>query len=844
MVHFVGAGPGDPELMTLKGMKLIEKADILIYAGSLVDPRILKYAKEGCSLYDSALLSLEEIIDIIEKGVKEGKEVVRLHSGDPALYGSVSEQTEELDKRNISYDCCPGVSSLFGAAAALKKEFMIPGKSQSLIVTRLSGRTPVPEKESLSLFASHGCSIAVFLSAGMADRVSSELISGGFPPEAPAAIVYKASREDQKCVLTTVSGLGNAARENNIDKTAIIFAGEFLSGCGERSCLYDPSFSTLFREASPKHKDFISIISFTDKGHKLNERLSEAFINKGEDVCSVKGIPEEKSLDEVTCEAFKGKAVIFIGAAGIAFRASAPHIAGKDKDPSVSVIDENGKYVIPLLSGHIGGGNELALKISSLIGGEAVITTATDINGVFAVDNWAAEKGLKIENKGMIKSVSSAVLRGEKVFFQSDLHSDEKALVSDGVPESVISKDPECPVRVRISPRIKDGAALNLVPKCLVLGIGCRKDTEYSKLREFVKGLLSSENIHPSAISDIVSIDLKEKEQAIIMLGEETGVPLSFYSASELNEIPGDFDIEGSYFVLEKTGSDNVCERAAIKKTLQYSDREDVKLLVKKSKGEGITGAVALFNPFKKKRTGTISVVGLGPGGREGMTMEAVLALRKSRFVTGYRVYLDLVKDLISDKEVYESGMREEEKRCVFAMEKALLGYDTAVVCSGDPGVYGMAGLIYEVCAGHPEIEIRVIPGVTAALSAGAILGAPLMNDFAVISLSDLMTPWEIIEKRLRSASEGDLVTVLYNPMSKKRRDHLKKAVEIIRLSRAADTVCGFVRNAGREGESFDVCTLGELAAKELDMFTTVIIGNNKTRLINGRMVTDRGYRG
>ena len=844
MVHFVGAGPGDPELITLKGMKLMGKADILIYAGSLVNPEILKYVKEGCSLYDSALLSLEEIIDIIEKGVKAGKEVVRLHSGDPSFYGSLSEQMEALDKRNIPYDCCPGVSSLFGAAAALKKEFMIPGKSQSLIVTRLSGRTPVPEKESLSLFASHGCSIAVFLSAGMASKVSSELIAGGYPPETPAAIVYKATWEDEKCIKTTVSDLGRAARENDIDKTAILFVGEFLSGCEDRSCLYDPSFSTCFRDASLSRKNFITLISFTDKGHKLNDRVSEALRDQGEEICSIKGLPEGKSLDDVTYEAFKGKALIFIGAAGIAVRAIAPHIVGKDKDPAVLVMDEKGKNVIPLLSGHLGGGNELAANTASLIGGEALITTATDINGAFAVDNWASDKGLKVENKEMIKTVSSAVLRGEKVRFISDFHRDEKSLISDGVPKEIISKDPECPVKVRISPVIKDSDSLNLAPKCLVLGIGCKKDTEYERLKEFVSGILSAEKISPSAISDIASIDLKEKEPSLLRLSEEMGLPLSFYSASELNEIPEDFDIESSSFVLDKTGCDNVCERSAIKKALQYSDKGDVRLILKKSKGEGITVSIALYDPFKKNKTGAISVVGLGPGGREGMTDTAVSAIRKSRVVTGYKVYLDLIKDLISDKEVYESGMREEEKRCVFAKEKALSGFDTAIVCSGDAGVYGMAGLIFEVLEDHPEIEIRVIPGVTAALSGAAILGAPLMNDFAVISLSDLMTPWEVIEKRLNSAGEGDLVTVLYNPMSKKRRDHLKRAVEIIRLSRPGDTVCGFVRNAGREGEKDGVCTLDELKDAELDMFTTVFIGNSRTRLINGKMVTDRGYRG
>lgn len=236
--------------------------------------------------------------------------------------------------------------------------------------------------------------------------------------------------------------------------------------------------------------------------------------------------------------------------------------------------------------------------------------------------------------------------------------------------------------------------------------------------------------------------------------------------------------------------------------------------------------------------------IGIGPGGAEQMTLRAVRALADCDCVAGYGLYLDLIAELIEGKERIQTGMTREVDRCTAARDAAKAGHTVAVVSSGDAGVYGMAGLLFEVCADDPEIEIEVIPGITAACSGGAVLGAPLTNDFACISLSDLLTPWEVIEQRLRGAAQGDFCIALYNPASKKRTDHLRRACDILLETLSPETVCGTVRNIGREGESYTLTTLGALRDTAVDMLTTVFIGNSRTRVIGGRMVTPRGYRG
>ena len=458
MVHIVGAGPGAEDLITVRGLRLLKQADIVIYAGSLVNPGLLKETKQGAVIYDSAKMTLEQVMEVIEQAWKEQKEVVRLHTGDPCLYGAIREQMDAMDKLGITYDICPGVSSFCGTAAALQMEYTLPGISQSVIITRMAGRTPVPERESIRQFASHQATMVIFLSTGMLKELSKELMAGGYSPDTPAAIVY------------------------------------------------DPGFTTEFRMAESSH---------------------------------------------------------------------------------------SGKIV-------------------------------------------------------------------------------------SAVPEMAAS--------------------------------------------------------------------------------------------------------------------------------------------------------------------GKLYVVGMGPGSLDGMTKEAFKAIGDCQVIAGYTVYADLVKPYFPDKEYLTTPMTKEEARCRMAFECCMEGKDTAMICSGDSGVYGMAGLILELSATYPGVEIKMIPGVTAACAGAAGLGAPLTHDFAVVSLSDRLTPIEMIWERIEKAAQADFVICLYNPRSKGRPDYLKQACERIMKYRSPETVCGVASCIGRDGEEMKVISLKELADYPADMFTTVFIGKTSTVKIGKWMVTPRGY--
>ena len=248
MIYFVGAGSGAPDLITVRGARLIAEADVIVYAGSLVNPALLEGRKEGCAVFDSAVMTLEEVLAVMVPAAGEGKLVVRLHTGDPCVYGAHREQMDALDAEGIPYEVCPGVSSFCGAAAAMRAEYTLPGVSQTVILTRMEGRTPVPERERIEALAAHGSSMVIFLSAGRLEELSRRLIAGGYRPETPAAIVYKATWPEEKRVRTTVSALAEAAGRAGITKTALILVGDFLGDSYERSKLYDPSFTTGFRE--------------------------------------------------------------------------------------------------------------------------------------------------------------------------------------------------------------------------------------------------------------------------------------------------------------------------------------------------------------------------------------------------------------------------------------------------------------------------------------------------------------------------------------------------------------------------------------------------------------------
>ena len=249
MVHFVGAGSGAADLITVRGARLLGEADVIVYAGSLVNPELLKYAREDCELHDSARMTLEDVLAVIRDAEAAGKTTVRLHTGDSSLYGAVREQFDALDSMGVAYDVCPGVSAFCGAAAALKAEYTLPGVSQTVIIARAAGRTPVPERESIRALARHGSTMVLFLSAAQAQEVQDQLIVGGYAPDTPAAIVYKATWPEERTFRCRLKDLAATASSNGLTKTSLILVGDFLGDDFERSKLYDPAFSTEYRQA-------------------------------------------------------------------------------------------------------------------------------------------------------------------------------------------------------------------------------------------------------------------------------------------------------------------------------------------------------------------------------------------------------------------------------------------------------------------------------------------------------------------------------------------------------------------------------------------------------------------
>lgn len=580
----------------------------------------------------------------------------------------------------------------------------------------------------------------------------------------------------------------------------------------------------------------MSFFSFSERGEELFERIStELLIKRGaqatpELIHFNSSVRTEKDLSACVIEALeRSDALIFISSSGIAIRSVAHFLKSKMSDPAIISIDEKGDFVIPLLSGHVGGANALAKELSLIIGAQAIITTATDRFGLFAIDEWAVRSNLSIINPEKIKRVSSKVLRGETIF----IYSPEVELIDLYSYTEIVDSEAQADVIISIHESAHE-EALHLVPPVLHLGMGARKDASVEAAAQFFSSLLKSEQLRSEAFASLASIDLKEKESAVLSLAENIGLEADFYSATDLEKVEGTHS--GSDFVKSVTGVDSVSERAALMK--------GESLIVPKSAQEGITFAIALSSlqlslGARKK----LSVVGLGAGSIEGMTFSAHEALEDSELIVGYTKYVSLIEDAFSHKELLSTPMKKEIERCEMALQKASEGRVVSMVCSGDAGVYAMASPILELSPSYPEVEIEVIPGVSAAMSGAALLGAPLGHDFATISLSDLLTPWELIEKRLDFAAASDMCISIYNPRSRNRSGYLKKAAEIIARHQSPDLVCGWARHIGRDNQEWGTLKLSDLGGFEADMFTTVFVGNSQTHLISGKMVTPRGYR-
>ena len=556
MIYFVGAGSGAADLITVRGMRLLEKADVVVWAGSLVNPELLSYCKPECEIHDSARLTLEETDAILQDAARKGKCCVRLHTGDPAIFGAIREQSELLDRAGIPYEVVPGVSSMFAAAASLKREFTVPGVSQSVIVSRMEGRTPVPEREKIRSLATHGATMVLFLSSGMIPALVEELLAGGsYTEQTPCAVVYKASWKDEKIVRGTLSDIAQKAADAGISKTALVLVGDFLGDRYELSRLYDKHFSTEYRNAASVTLDFsrVAIVCFTERGAVVAEKIKKNLRPSGASASSVDTFTcygeNHPSLRDICEEQFscahggKRMLLVFVGATGIAVRGIAPFVKDKATDPAVLCVDEGGRFMIPLLSGHLGGANEAAKALAPALGAVPVVTTATDLRGAWAIDLWAKKRSWKIPDLAVAKEITAAVLSGKKV---------------------------------------------------LSLGIGCKRGTDSRHLSEFVRAVLVENELDISLVGCVASIELKKDERALIDLAAELSVPFVTFSAEELNAADaGQSGFSSSDFVREQTGTDCVCERAAVCAARNAADW----LLLRKTACDGVTVAVGVKRP-------------------------------------------------------------------------------------------------------------------------------------------------------------------------------------------------------------------------------------------------------
>lgn len=610
MVYIVGAGTGAADLITVRGKRLLEQADVIVYAGSLVNPELLSYAQKECEIHNSAALTLEEVIQIMETAQKLGKMTVRLHTGDPSVYGAVREQMDELDRRGISYESCPGVSACFGAAASLNLEYTLPGVSQSLIITRMEGKTKVPARESIESLSAHRASMAVYLSAGMLEELTKRLLTGGYGKGTPAALVYKATWPEEEAYLCTVETLADVAKRHGITKTALVLVGDALAHRQyQKSRLYAADFSTAFREASVTCREEkknirksgirLSIISFTKAGIQLSRRVKAALQEKLEVELETKckafredGEDVGVSLVTTSIGEWAGRrmqernALLFIGACGIAVRAVAPYLTDKLQDVPVLVMDEKGNYVVPILAGHMGGANELAKMLAQGTGAQAVITTATDLNQKFAIDVFAKENGFSISPKDGIVKVSAKILAGEAVTVSVETwHGRCGFFEKKGMREVPYPPAGFVDLVITGENRAFD-ASVTLRPKEYILGFGCKKGKSADEIARFVEEKMAECQIAVTQIFALASISQKKEEEGILEWCRREGVRFLTYTAEELQEVEGDFT--QSSFVMEQVGVDNVCERAALK-----ACGTGGKLIVRKYAAQGMTLAVA-----------------------------------------------------------------------------------------------------------------------------------------------------------------------------------------------------------------------------------------------------------
>jgi cobalt-precorrin 5A hydrolase / precorrin-3B C17-methyltransferase len=576
----------------------------------------------------------------------------------------------------------------------------------------------------------------------------------------------------------------------------------------------------------------LGVVAVTRAGKRLAQQIADA-LPTGATV-----IDRPTAADALKTGFAEYDAVVAVMAAGAVVRILAPLITVGDKssDPAILVVDEAGRFVIPILGGHAAGANGLAIELANLLGAVAVITTATDVTGVPGLDDlgWPVS--------GDVSGVSRAMLDGEKVTLTSAHRWPLPALGENVVEDlggEVAVDRPTIVISDLASHRGDDGTVV-LRPPSLVVGMGASRGVSTDEARRLLDTVLQDAGLAIESVAAIATAQIKAGEQALIELAHQLGVPLVTHSAAALDQVtvPNPSEV-----VRAAVGVPSVSEAAALlgaRECLdgpEQSGQRPADLIVTKTASAMATVAIARHRP-----RGRLAIVGLGPGSRDLLTDAARDELRRASVIVGLDQYVDQIRDLLRPgTEILSSGLGQEEERAHTAVARARDGFAVALIGSGDAGVYAMASPALEVA--DEAIDVVGIPGVTAALAAAAVLGAPLGHDHCYLSLSDLHTPWPVIERRVRAAAQGDFVLLCYNPRSAKRDWQLGRALELLAEHRPPTTPVGVVRNASRPDQSAILTTIADFAPTVVDMYSLVVIGASQTRIVSGRMVTPRGYR-
>jgi cobalt-precorrin 5A hydrolase / precorrin-3B C17-methyltransferase len=559
----------------------------------------------------------------------------------------------------------------------------------------------------------------------------------------------------------------------------------------------------------------IALFAVTDAGRRAAAEVADALDAR------------LHALDELPRLWPRLDAAVFFLATGATVRLVAPLLADKRTDPGVVCVDEARRFAVALTGGHEGGANALATRVGGLLGAQPVVTTASDTTATTGVHDLAAALGAVVH--GDAAAAGRALLDGTAVV-ENPLVAPLPPLPGPaaGIGHRVVVTDRVGSDRVGVA----GAGATRIVPPTLVVGIGSARGVPAAAVTEALRRIEAEHGFDLRAVRAYASVDLKADEAGI--LAAIAPAPLRTYPAAVLAEIavPNPSEV-----VRAEVGTPSVAEAAALHAAAELGAGAPVELVVEKTKGDNVTVAAARIR-FR----GRLAIVGLGPGAADLRVPRAEAELRRASVVVGLDQYVEQVRHLIRPgTEVRASGLGDEEQRAADAVALAAKGRAVALIGSGDAGVYAMASPALQRAGA--DIEVVGVPGVTAALAAAALLGAPLGHDHVLISLSDLHTPWPVIERRLAAAAEADLVACFYNPRSRDRHWQLGAALDVFRAHRPPSTPVGAVRQAGRPGQRVWTAPLSEFDPEEVDMLTTVIVGSSATRMVAGRMVTPRGYR-